>query len=215
MSYTNLQLLRRVVGDPGDPVNDLSSGDAVTTIFYISSPPIAANSQAVYVGGALKTEGSDYTLDDVSGKLIFSSAPASGTNNILVDYTSVRAPDPDLIEALRMYGLTDSATADIGPALAILQAAVEVCEWTARRYSDAVDITTDGQSIARSQIAKAFADRAKEFRVAVLTGLSGVTTIPVQRSDGYNAGRDVASNDVFSTGSNPRRRYYGQPDRIP
>lgn len=214
MSYTNLALLRRLVGDPGDAVHDQASGDAGTTVFYLSSPPITANGQSVYVAGVLKTETTDYTLDDVSGKLTFVVAPASGTDNILVDYLAVRAPDPDLTEALRMHGLTDTATADIGPAIAMLRAAVEVCDWTARRYSDAADISTDGQSINRSQIATAFANRAKELREALRTERVGMASFPLVRQDGYNASQQVTSDETNAAGANPRRKYFGDQDRM-
>ncbi len=211
--YSNLQLLRRMVGDPGDAAHDYFSGNGSSTIFYLTQTPLTANGQGVFVGGVLKAELTDYTLDDASGRLVFGSAPASGTDNILVDYTSVRATDTDLDEALRLYGLAPGATADTGPATAMVRAAIEVCDWTARRYSDAADIETDGQSIKRSQIAAAFAARAKELRAALAAERVGISPIKILRQDGYNAAQQVTSDEVSTTGANPRMKYFGTPDR--
>lgn len=217
MSYTNAQLLRRLVGDPGEPVYDVMSGDSATTVFYLSSPPIATDNVSISVGGTAMNETTDYTLDRLSGRLAFVGIPASGTDNIAADYRSVAVPDDDITEACRIYGLTGSATADTGPAVALLRAAAQVCDWRASFYASAADIATDGQSIGRGKLADNWAARAASIRKSLATERTGVVTVPILREDGYNASLEVTSDEVFSTGVNPRRRYYGVDgiDRLP
>lgn len=215
MSYTNLQLLRRMVGDPGVPTYEVSSGDGGSKAFYLATPPLSASGAVVTVGGVVKTETTDYTLDRTSGKLVFTGAPEAGTDNIVVDYLAVMTTDADLTEALRIRGLDGTVAADEGPAIALVRAAIDICDWKAVEYSSAADISTDGQSIARGKIADAFANRAKELRANLAAEKVGITTVPINRQDGYNASRDVSSNDVAVSGDNPRRRYYGTPDRLP
>lgn len=64
---------------------DIFSGDGVTTQFTMSANPGALNNLDVSIGGATKTPGVDYTW--TSGTTItFTSAPPSGTGNVLVRY---------------------------------------------------------------------------------------------------------------------------------
>lgn len=64
---------------------DLFSGDGVTTQFVLSSDPGALNNLDVSISGVTQRNNVDFTW--VGGTtLTFTSAPASGTNNVLVRY---------------------------------------------------------------------------------------------------------------------------------
>lgn len=88
-------------------------------------------------------------------------------------------------------------------------AAADACDALATKFARAYDFETDGQSFKRSQMSAAFAARASELR----SRGSGITTGRVTRVDGYSD--DIQSGSVAETDVNPRRRYYGAPDRIP
>lgn len=57
------------------------SGTGSQTAFTLTSSPGSANALFVYISGVRQTPGTDYTLS--GSTLTFTSAPASGTNNIL------------------------------------------------------------------------------------------------------------------------------------
>ena len=66
---------------------ELKSGDASTTAFTLSNTPVIPGSQYIEVGGSAQTEGTDYTVAYDTGVVTFTSAPATGTDNIDIDYT--------------------------------------------------------------------------------------------------------------------------------
>lgn len=57
---------------------NVGTGDGTTTTFYVANPPVVPDSQTIYVDGAAKSEGTDYTFDDATGEIVFAAAPASG-----------------------------------------------------------------------------------------------------------------------------------------
>lgn len=215
MAYTNKQLVRREIGDGGLFLKQVFSGDGSTVLFYLSVSAIIAGSEAVTVGGVSKSTPGDYTLDAESGLLTFVAAPAAGTENVVVHFRGVEVSDGDITEALRQKGLDATATADIGPVTAILEAGYMLAEWVAAKYAHGYDSTIDGQSLSRSQRAKQWQDRAKDlFERAKRT--AGIQATSVVRVDGYN--RDlVDSHSVNEVGENPRQRFYhvGGLDRVP
>ena len=79
---------------------DKFDGDATTTLFVLSTIPIKDATYVVKVEGATQTETTDYTLDRDTGVLEFTSAPASGSDNIVVTYKSVKIRDEDYIEII-------------------------------------------------------------------------------------------------------------------
>ncbi len=213
MAYTNAQLTRMLVGDVGLFSRDVTSGDGTTAEFYLAVPPILPASNQVYVGGSLKVEGADYSLDDDTGRLLFASPPAVGTGNIIAMYRAVQIPDGDVTEALRQQGLTASATADAGEPPAVLRAAVMLAEAMAARYASVGNVTLGGGgSLGQGGVADAWARRAEALRAKAATR-TGLVAAPTTRVDGYS--QDIKSTDVALTGENPRRRYYGQEDRLP
>ncbi len=71
------------------------SGDGATTIFYISRETrldTGYKAQVEHPAGTLKAEGPDYSIanvnngDTLQGEITFSTAPASGTDNLVVTY---------------------------------------------------------------------------------------------------------------------------------
>lgn len=215
MAYTNRQLARREIGDGGLFLKQVFSGDGTTVLFYLSVSATIAGSEAIKVGGTSKSSPADYTLDSESGLITFTSAPAAGTENIVVHFRGVEVSDGDIDEALRQRGLAGGDTADIGPATGILEAGYMLAEWVAAKYAHGYDSTIDGQSLSRSQRAKQWQERAKDLFVRAQR-LAGIRATSVVRVDGYN--RDLI--DSWSTnevGENPRQRFYhvGGLDRVP
>jgi len=66
---------------------DTFSGDGTTTTFQLTNEYIFVDSETVTVDN----EDIGYTLNYITGELVFDTAPASGTNNITVnyDYTTI------------------------------------------------------------------------------------------------------------------------------
>ena len=224
MVYTNAQLLRQITGDRGLAERDVADGNALAVEFYLMAPPVIGNSQLVKVGGATYTEvasgpgANQYTFDDLIGQIIFGVAPGVGTENIVTTYLSCEVPDGDITEALRQYGLTDTVAAEVGMPVAILRAALLICESQAARYATHVNHTIDGQSISEGDIAAKWEARAAALRQKILVPLTtttgGIESTPLVRIDGYNL-EEVSTRDIANTAQNPRRRYYGQQDRLP
>jgi hypothetical protein len=201
MAYTNAQFVRMLTGDSGLSARDVTSGDAASREFYLSTIPVLAASAAVYVGGVLKTETADYTLDDRTGRLYFAVAPPLATSNLVVTYLAVQCPDGDVDEACRQSGLVPTGTADTGEPSGAYRAAVMLALGMAGNLAT----TNPPESAAWAAVAEALRLRASIK--------SGFLTTVVKREDGYS--QDRKATDVAVTGTNPRRRYYGQEDRLP
>lgn len=202
MAYTNAQLVRLLVGDTGLAARDVTDGDGASVEFYLSTPPILADSQAVTIGTNPKTEGVDYTLDDVSGRMVFSAPVPQGEDNLVVVYRAVQISDSDVAEACRQEGLDPASTADTGEPLAAYKAAIMLALGMASLLA-----TTDPAASA------AWASRADALRARASTRAGSLVAGPTKREDGYS--QDRTATDVLVTGANPRRRYYGEEDRIP
>lgn len=56
----------------------VGTGNGVLTTFTLSNIPILADSQSVFLDGVLKTETTDYTINDTTGVITFLVAPANG-----------------------------------------------------------------------------------------------------------------------------------------
>lgn len=201
MSYTNAQLVRLLVGDVGIPVRDVTSGDGSTREFFLSVVPILPDSQVVYVSGVAKAETADYTIDDDTGRLAMIVAPPNETGNLVVTFRGVQIPEPDVVEACRQEGLTATATALEGEPTGALRAALMLARSMAARLA-----TVDATLSARwSGLANDLALRTSQR--------GGLVPVPTTKVDGYS--QDVTSTDVQTQNVNPRRRYYGEEDRLP
>lgn len=217
MAFTNAELVRQEAGDSGVHVRDVASGDGISTTFYASTFPILTGSERVIVGGVALVEGAGagkYTMDDLTGEVIFGTAPPLATENIVLVYRGVQIKDAAIEEACRQYGLVATATADTGPSAPVLSAAAMVCNWKASEYANEFDFDTDGQSFKMGSRSKMWADRAEALRLRANTN-RGLTSIESVKVDGYSESGEYASREYATSAQNPRRRFYGQPDRIP
>lgn len=87
------EILRWLAGLPRSQTGILFSGDGATTQFQIPYPYFPIETVVdVSIGGTSQTEGTDYWIDYWNGVLNFSTAPASGTDNINVDVDYVQHP---------------------------------------------------------------------------------------------------------------------------
>ena len=78
MPLTDLEELRFKIGDRYVAFKESILGDGSTKAFSLSSYPIRSTGTAVYVNTSLQTETTHYTLNDDTGELEFTSAPALG-----------------------------------------------------------------------------------------------------------------------------------------
>ena len=201
MAYTNALFVRMLTGDSGVAARDVTSGTGAAQEFYLSTIPVLGTSAAVYLSGTLKTEGADYSLDDRTGRLYFAVAPPAVTGNLVVTYFAVQIPDDDVAEACRQEGLDATAVAATGEPAAAYRAAVMLC------LSRAAELATTNAAESA-----AWGARADALRLRAST-LGGMTAGATKREDGYS--QDRKATDVQVSGVNPRRRFYGEEDRLP
>ena len=93
--------LRIELRDFGVIQRDLFDGDASTKNFILNHVPVLENSYTISIGGAAKVEDTDYTFDKDTGVISFTSAPASGSDNIEAVYKSVKVKDADYIQFMQ------------------------------------------------------------------------------------------------------------------
>jgi hypothetical protein len=89
MALSNLIRVRLNIFDQYREFQESQLGDGSSKEFRLSSFPIKSNSQDVYKASTLQTEGADYTLDDDTGKLSFTSAPIDGVSVFVRGQASV------------------------------------------------------------------------------------------------------------------------------
>ena len=73
----------------------------------------------------------------------------------------------------------------------VLAAAVKSCRWLSRKYAKQATFTADGLSVQLGERAKLFAERARELE---MEALGGMTTVTLDREDGYS---DNASTSEY------------------
>lgn len=86
--YTSNVISNEVVGE----------GDGTETEFFLAWTPVMATSLELFVDGTKKTVGTDFTLDADTGKVTFTTAPASTkvvTANYIFDNESVQSDGPN------------------------------------------------------------------------------------------------------------------------
>ena len=93
--------LRLFVGDIETLTRDAWDGDAATKSFRTNERPILEDSYTVRIGNVVQTETTDYTLDKDTGMLTFVSAPATGDDNVTMDYKYVRLKDDEWLEIIK------------------------------------------------------------------------------------------------------------------
>jgi hypothetical protein len=68
----------------GNKWKDSFSGDGTSTVYQMSLTGLDATTVTAVVGTTTITEGSGLTVDRVNGKITFTTAPAAGTNNVVI-----------------------------------------------------------------------------------------------------------------------------------
>lgn len=63
----------------------VGTGNASTTVFYLDNAPVNPTTLIVYLAGVAKTEGTDYTVNYVTGTITFTVAPGN-TVAVTADY---------------------------------------------------------------------------------------------------------------------------------
>lgn len=92
--------LRRELRDFERVHRGVFDGDDSTTIFSLNYVSVKDASYTVKIGGVVKTEGTDYSLDKYTGIVTFATAPASGSDNIEITYKSIKFRDEDYVEII-------------------------------------------------------------------------------------------------------------------
>jgi flagellar hook protein FlgE len=81
-----LDIVDHYIFDYGEYVYATFSGDASGTVFAMNSP-LEYHSETITVGAAAKTRDVDYTVNLDNGEVTFTTAPAAGTNNVVIQAT--------------------------------------------------------------------------------------------------------------------------------
>ncbi|MDF2854231.1 MAG: hypothetical protein K0Q87_82 [Neobacillus sp.] len=68
----------------GNKWKDSFSGDGTSTVYQMSLTGLDSTTVTAVVGTTTITEGSGLTVDRVNGKITFTTAPAAGTNNVII-----------------------------------------------------------------------------------------------------------------------------------
>lgn len=92
--------LRKQVRDLERSELDTFDGDGATTRFVLSHDNVVDSTYVVKVGGVTKTENTHYTINKDSGEVTFTSGnvPASGNDNVTVEYRYTKVRDDQFIE---------------------------------------------------------------------------------------------------------------------
>lgn len=86
----------------GNKFKDSFSGDGTSTVYQMSLTGLDATTVSAVVGTTTINEGSGLTVDRVNGKVTFTTAPASGTNNVIITAGKTVTGYPDRIKKCTM-----------------------------------------------------------------------------------------------------------------
>lgn len=88
-------------GTPNEDFNLLGAGfkdsfsaDGTATIYQLSLTGLDATTVTAVVNGVNKTEGTDFTVDRTLGKVTFTTAPTTGTDNVIITAYKTYADKP-------------------------------------------------------------------------------------------------------------------------
>lgn len=210
MSYR--QAMRLEIGDTGTLAREAFSGTGSKVSYWVGGGPIQTDTITAYVNDASVTP---TATED--GRVTFAIAPASGVDNVEIFYKAVVLPDTQVDEILRQYGFSDPTATSAAPVTGdFLRAAAHGCDVIAAAYSGASDVSMEGTDLKRSQIAEAYAKRAEGIRDRLRMEFLGLQSTRIRRQDGYSVVNDVSSEQISTMDkANPRRNFYGVPDRLP
>jgi hypothetical protein len=91
--------VRADVGDFGMRRYETADGDAATTLFNLKHPKMLESSTVIRISSVVQAAAA-YTLYPDTAQVIFSSAPASGSDNVSFEYQSVNLLDADWIDVI-------------------------------------------------------------------------------------------------------------------
>jgi hypothetical protein len=203
--------IRLEAGDSGVFTRETFSGTGTKTAFWVTGSPIDTASVVAYVADSTVT-----ATPSTDGRVVFATAPASGTDNIEIAYQAVILNDTKVDEILRQHGFVNPANdSDAPPTVEFYRAAAHLCDAIASHFAGAADTNIDGTDIKRSQMAVAYAKRAADIRQKIAREFSSISSMKIKRLDGYAALDEVTSDEYGGNDTNPRRKYYGDEDDIP
>lgn len=85
----------------GAGFKDSFSGDATSKEYVLSLKELDATPVKATVDNVEKVEGTDFTVDRTLGKVIFTTAPAQGTNNVIITAYKTQTGFPERIKKCR------------------------------------------------------------------------------------------------------------------
>jgi hypothetical protein len=112
MTYTNLQLIRKLIADPYRYAFDTQEGDGETLKFQLSHKPVKDGSYTVYVNDTEQDDTGDtpdYEIDLEKGIVTFTAAPASEAS-IEMEYDYSVFSDDEITEFLAQNNDNVNAT---------------------------------------------------------------------------------------------------------
>ena len=149
--------VRALTNDKAQYDRSTAAGDGVTVDFVLPNSPVVDGSQKVYVGGVLKSEGTDYTIDNDLGLITFVVPP---TPDIVVNYRHTLISDADIETFLALDGSDYRAAATCLETIATNQVLV-------LKVMKLLDVQVDGAKVgaelrARAQQLRASAAEADD-----------------------------------------------------
>ncbi len=89
----------------GAGFKDSFSGDGTTTVYQLSLTNLDSTTVTAVVNNEAKAEGTDFTVDRTAGKVTFTTAPAAGTNNVIITAYKTQAGFPERIKKCTFHVL--------------------------------------------------------------------------------------------------------------
>lgn len=160
---SDISIVRNLIPDRYEFDQATITPNGTDTLFNLPNYPVLDASQSVYVGGVLKTETSDYTIDNDTGVIVFTSAP---TDAVVVTYKYSILSDEAIQDYLDLEGGDHKlAAADALEAVAVNEALV-------LKIVKLLDLQVDGTALAKTLLG-----RAKALRDQVLVDDEGFTIV--------------------------------------
>lgn len=103
MSYTELELLRKMISDPLRRSYDSQEGDGSTVIYKLTHGNISDDSYTVYVNSVEVDETTDYEIDQDEGVVTFVTPPPDG-QDVEIKYQYAAFSDTELTNFLALDG---------------------------------------------------------------------------------------------------------------
>jgi hypothetical protein len=111
--YIPIISISKVPAGGGEPYEDFNllgagfkdsfSADGTATVYQLSLTNLDATTVTATVDGVAKVEGTDFTVDRALGKVTFSAAPPTGTNNVVITAYKTQAGFADRIKKCRFH----------------------------------------------------------------------------------------------------------------